>query len=355
MYIVLAILIFGFLIFIHELGHFLTAKLMGVQVNEFAICMGPAIWQRKRGETTYSLRCIPVGGYCAMEGEDEDSDNPRAFGRVAVWRRLLILVAGSFMNFFTGFLIVLILLSSAAGFSTTVIDGFYEGCPMASEDGLQEGDQFYRIDGERVYLYADIPLLLSRNTTGKYDLEIIRGGEKIKLEDFPMAQQTYTVDGKEETLYGFLFRAEENAFGSLVKNAWNNTLYFVQLVRLGLSDLITGAVGLKDMSGPVGIVKVISDTGNASASTSDGIQNVLYLGAFIAVNLAVMNMLPLPALDGGRVVCLLLTAIIETVTRRKLNPKYEGYLHTAGIVLLLGLMVFVTFHDVFMLIAGGSS
>ena len=355
MYILFAILIFGFLIFIHELGHFMTAKLLGVQVNEFSICMGPALLQRTRGETTYSLRLIPIGGYCAMEGEDEDSDNPRPFTRAKTWRRLIILAAGAFMNFLAGFLVVLILLSSADGFSTPVIADFYDGCALESQDGLQAGDEFYKIDGERVYIYSDVAMLLARNTTGKFDLELRRDGQTVKLSQFPMEKQTFTVDGQEVELYGMQFATEKKTAGSLLKMAWNNSLYFVQLVKLGLHDLVTGAVGLKDMSGPVGIVKIISDTGNAAKSVSDGVSNVLYLGAFIAINLAVMNLLPLPALDGGRIVCLLLTAIIEGISRKKLNPKYEGYVHTAGMVLLLALMLFITFHDVFVLFTGGST
>ena len=352
MYILLAILIFGFLIFIHELGHFLTAKLSGVQVNEFSLCMGPALWQRTRGETTYSLRCIPIGGFCAMEGEDEESDNPRAFTRARVWKKLLILAAGSFMNFLTGLVLVLILLSSAEGFVEPVISDFYDGCTLESQEGLQVGDELYRIDAERVYIYSDVALLLSRNTTGVYDLEVIRDGQHIRLEDFPMQKQTFTVDGQSQLLYGMQFTAVDNSPGQLLKNAWGNSMYFVQLVKIGLQDLLSGAVGLKDMSGPVGIVHIINDTGHAAASTRDGVKNVLYLGAFIAINLAMMNLLPLPALDGGRIVCLLLTGIIELVMRRKLNPKYEGYLHTAGMVLLMGLMVFVTFHDVFVIFKG---
>ena len=352
MYILLAILIFGFLIFIHELGHFLTAKLSGVQVNEFSLCMGPVLWQRTRGETTYSLRCIPIGGFCAMEGEDEESDNPRAFTRARVWKKLLILAAGSFMNFLTGLVLVLILLSSAEGFVEPVISDFYDGCTLESQEGLQVGDELYRIDAERVYIYSDVALLLSRNTTGVYDLEVIRDGQHIRLEDFPMQKQTFTVDGQSQLLYGMQFTAVDNSPGQLLKNAWGNSMYFVQLVKIGLQDLLSGAVGLKDMSGPVGIVHIINDTGHAAASTRDGVKNVLYLGAFIAINLAMMNLLPLPALDGGRIVCLLLTGIIELVMRRKLNPKYEGYLHTAGMVLLMGLMVFVTFHDVFVIFKG---
>lgn len=355
MYILIAILIFGFLIFIHELGHFITAKLLGVQVNEFSICMGPALVQRTRGETTYSLRLIPLGGYCAMEGEDEQSDNPRAFTRAKAWRRLLILAAGALMNFLAGFLVLVILLGTADGFTSPVISDFYDGCALESEQGLQVGDEFYKIDGERVYLYTDIPMLLSRNTTGRYDLEIRRNGATVTLTQFPMEKQTFTVDGQSMTLYGMQFQAVEKTFGSVLHTAWYNSLYFVQLVKLGLHDLVTGAVGLQDMSGPVGIVKVISDTGNAAQSVSDGLTNVLYLGAFIAINLAVMNLLPLPALDGGRIVCLLLTALLETVLRKKLDPKYEGYLHAVGMVLLLALMVFITFHDVFVLFTGGTT
>ena len=247
------------------------------------------------------------------------------------------------------------LLSSADGFSTPVIADFYDGCALESQDGLQAGDEFYKIDGERVYIYSDVAMLLARNTTGKFDLELRRDGQTVKLSQFPMEKQTFTVDGQEVELYGMQFATEKKTAGGLLKMAWNNSLYFVQLVKLGLHDLVTGAVGLKDMSGPVGIVKIISDTGNAAKSVSDGVSNVLYLGAFIAINLAVMNLLPLPALDGGRIVCLLLTAIIEGISRKKLNPKYEGYVHTAGMVLLLALMLFITFHDVFVLFTGGST
>ena len=166
MYILLAILMFGFLIFIHELGHFLSAKLLDVQVNEFAICMGPVLWQKKKGETTYSLRAIPIGGFCAMEGEDEESDNPRAFPQKSWWRRLVILAAGSFMNYLAGFLAIVILYTGASSYSAPIITDFFEGCPLEASDGLQVGDELYKIDGRRVYLYSDVGTLLSRNKTG---------------------------------------------------------------------------------------------------------------------------------------------------------------------------------------------
>ena len=198
MYILFAILIFGFLIFIHELGHFLTAKALDVQVNEFSICMGPAIFKKQKGETLYSLRCIPVGGYCAMEGEDEESDNPRAFTSKVWWKRLIILAAGSFMNFLTGLVVLALIYSCVAGFSTAKISGFFDGCPLESEQGLQVGDELYKIDGRRVYIYSDVGTLLARNKTGTFDLIVKRDGKLIKLDDFEMKQQLYEVDGEQQ-------------------------------------------------------------------------------------------------------------------------------------------------------------
>ena len=184
MYILIAILMFGVLIFVHELGHFLTAKALDVQVNEFSICMGPALWKKQRGETLYAIRCIPIGGYCAMEGEDEESDNPRAFTAKPWWKRTIILVAGSAMNFLTGLLVLAILYSTVAGFSTAKITGFFDGCPLQSEQGLQVDDELYKIDGRRVFIYSDVGTLLARNKTGKFDLVVKRDGQLVELNDF---------------------------------------------------------------------------------------------------------------------------------------------------------------------------
>ena len=202
MYILFAILAFGVLIFVHELGHFIAAKSLGVKVNEFAICMGPAIFQKTVGETTYSLRTTPIGGYCAMEGEDEASDNPRAFTSAKWWKRLIILAAGAFMNFVIGFLIVLLLYCGAQGFSTTQVAEFLPESPMEVH-GMQEGDYFYSIDGIRVYTLTDIQLYLSRNTTGKCDLVVLRDGEKVEMPDFVLEKKEYETENGKELLYGF--------------------------------------------------------------------------------------------------------------------------------------------------------
>ena len=301
MYILIAILMFGFLIFIHELGHFISAKLLDVQVNEFAICMGPVLWQKKKGETTYSLRAIPIGGFCAMEGEDEESDNPRAFPQKSWWRRLIILAAGSFMNYLAGFLAIVILYTGASSYSAPIITDFFEGCPLEASDGLQVGDELYKIDGRRVYLYSDVGTLLSRNKTGVYDVVVKRNGELVELPDFSMKPQLYDVDGVQEYKYGLYFGTVPGGFGTCLKYSWYTSLDFARMVWMSLQDLLSGLVSVSDMSGPVGIVSTISEVGSQAETVRDGLESVAYLGAFIAINLAVMNMLPLPALDGGRI------------------------------------------------------
>lgn len=352
LYILLAILIFGVLIMTHELGHFLTAKLFGVRVNEFSICMGPAIWKKTVGETTYALRCIPIGGYCAMEGEDEESSDPRAFTSAKPWKRAIILAAGSAMNFVTGLIVLVLMYSAVAGFSTPKIVDFYPDCPFRSEDGLHVGDELYKIDGQRVYLYSDVSMLMSRNTTGVFDLTVKRDGQLVELKDFPMEKQEYrNEDGTVSYLYGLYFGYEEKTVGSVLKNAWYTALDFVRMVWMSLSDLVKGLVSINDMSGPVGIVSVIAETGETSETAAAAAVNIAYLGAFIAVNLAVMNMLPIPALDGGRIFFLVITWIVEKIIRKKIDPKYEGYIHAAGMVLLLALIAFITLKDIWKLFA----
>ena len=348
-YIIIAILFFGVLIAIHELGHFAAAKACGVRVEEFSIGMGPAILKKQKGETLYSLRAVPFGGYCAMTGEDGGSEDPRAFVNQAHWKRILILVAGSFMNYLLGFVIVLLLYAQFKTVIAPVITEFMSGCPYESAEGLQVGDRLYRINGRRVVLQSDVNRYMDED--GVYDLVVIRDGEKVKLEDFELSRRSY--EGETALYFGFRFGQTEPAtLGVRLKDAWVTTKDFASLVWLSLGELIHGRVGIQDLSGPVGIVDLMAETGEQAESTADGLWSIFYLGAFIAVNLAVMNMLPIPALDGGRVFLLLVTWLIETVTRRKLDPKYEGWIHTVGMVLLLALMAFVMFNDIFKLIKG---
>ena len=340
-YILTAILLFGVLISVHETGHFTAAKLCGVKVNEFAVGMGPAIIKRRKGETDYSLRCIPIGGFCSMAGEDEESDDPRAFTNQPAWKRLIILVAGSFMNFLLGMLIIAILFAPARAFISPVIAQFAEGCPY---DGpLQVGDRFWSVDGHRIYQYYDFSDYMDKNGT-VHDIVVIRDGHRFKLNDFNMEKLLY--EGETQKRYGFSFGYEEATFTVKLRNVWNTSMEFVRWVWAGLSELVNGRVSMNEISGPVGIVDMIAETGEQAETTSDAFYSIFYLGAFIAINLAVMNMLPIPALDGGRVFLLIVTTVIEKIIGKKLDPKYEGYIHAAGMVLLLAFMAFVMFNDV---------
>ena len=350
MSILFAILLFSLLIFVHELGHFLAAKASGVQVNEFSMFMGPTIFKKQVGETLYSIRCIPIGGFCAMEGEDSDTDNPRSFQKAAWWKRLIILVAGSGMNLIAGLLIMVIVFSTATGFIVPVISSFEEGCTLNGEGGLQVGDRFLEVDGEKIYVQSDFSTILTLNPGDTHDIVVERNGEKVVLKDFLMEKHLF---GDEETpRYGFSFSAEEATILSKLQMAWYSTVNSVRNVRLSLQMLVTGKVGISDVSGPVGIVDTMNDVAQASETWVDALMNMLYFGGFLAINLAVMNLLPIPALDGGRVVALLITTVIETITRKKINPKYEGYIHAVGMILLLGLMAIIMFKDIFTIFKG---
>ena len=349
MYIIIAILIFAILIVTHELGHFVAAKLFHVRVSEFAVGMGPVLLKKQKGETLYALRAFPIGGFCAME-EDDESDDPHAFTNQTWWKRFIILAAGALMNFLTGFIILMFIVPNSGSYATPTMTGFYEGCPYESAQGLQTGDTFYKIDGQRVFVSSDISILLSRSESETRDFVVIRNGEKVEINDFMFVKRDYTDNGEKVTMYGIKYGVKETGVLANLKYTWNGSMDFVRLVWMGLSDLVSGAVGLKELSGPVGIVSLINDVGVKSASTAAAMSTIAYLAAFIAVNLAVMNLLPIPALDGGRLLFLIITAVFEWITRKKLNPKYEGYVHATGFALLILLMVVVMFNDVYKLI-----
>ena len=344
-YILVAVLVFGVLIAVHELGHFLAAKACGVRVNEFSIGMGPAIFKKKKGDTLYSLRCLPFGGFCAMEGEDEASTDPAALENQGFWAKLLIFAAGAFMNFLTGLIIIFCLYVGAKAFTTPVIDSFADGCPL--QGVLQAGDEIAAIDGKKIYIFSDVTMLLNLNQGESHDLTIIRGGEKTELSGVAMERREYTdQSGNQYKGYGLNFTVEKATFGSRLRVSLANAADFVRMVRLSLQMLVTGQAGVKDISGPVGIVSVITDVGQSSGSTSAAVRNIAYLAAMIAVNLAVMNLLPLPALDGGKILFLVINALCMLVIRKRIPQKFESYVHVAGFALLMLLMLAVTFQDV---------
>lgn len=348
LYLLIAILFFGILIAVHEFGHFATAKLTGVKVNEFSIGMGPVLLSKQKGETLYSVRLLPIGGFCAMEGEDEETGDPRAFSCQRAWKKLLILVAGSAMNFLFGLLVTMLLMSQVSSFTTPVLADFMDGFPLEGENGLMVGDEILKINGERVYLFDDVSLLLGRSD-GPVDMVVRRNGEKVVLNDLPLEIAEYEYQGEVARRYGLIFERKSATLPDRLKLGWNQTIEFGRLVRLSLSDLIRGQVGIREMSGVIGIVDTISSVGAQSQTFIVGLQNVLYFVAFIAVNLAVMNLLPIPALDGGRIFFVIVNGVFTLLTHKRIDPKYEGYIHTVGFVLLLALMAVVAVGDIWKL------
>lgn len=340
-----ALLFFGVIIMIHECGHFACAKLFKVKVNEFSLGMGPALFKRKKGDTLYAVRLFPIGGYVAMEGEDDASEDDRAFNKKPVWQKMIIVVAGALMNLILGFILMVLLLTTSTDLiGTNTIKEFYPDA-VSSQYGLQAGDRFVEIDGHHVWSELDLSFLMSRSQDGVFDFVVERDGEKVTLNDVHFA--TEQQNGITLIQYDFIIIGEQPGFLNIVKNAFTQSASIVRMVWLSVFDLVTGRYGMSELAGPVGTVDIIADV-TAQAVSSGSLTNLLTIMAFITINVGVANLLPLPALDGGRFLFL----AIEAVRRKPVNPKYEGYVHAAGLVLLLLLMVVVTYNDIARIVHG---
>ena len=299
-----------------------------------------------------SIRCVsfPLVDFAPWKGRDEDTEAPDSFAKKAAWKKLIILAAGSFMNFLAGILILLLLFAPTKSFSVPVIANFMDGFPNQSEAGLLPGDRLLSINGHKVHIVNDAQLYLSLAKGDTMDLVIERNGVRVDRTDFPLSLREYTVGGEKVMRFGLYFDQVEATPGLMLQQTWDTALYFARTVWIGFQMLFQGDAGLKDLAGPVGIVSMIGETGSHSASMVAGLKNVCYIIALVAVNLAIVNMLPIPALDGGRIFLVLLNRIYYFFTRRNLNPKYEAYVHTVGFMLLILLMVVVTFQDVIKLV-----
>ncbi len=337
--IIVAIFVFGIMIFLHELGHYLAARACQVKVLEFAVGMGPKLFSytSKKSGIIYSVRLLPIGGFTAMQGEDGEDEDPHALVNRPRWQKLIVLFAGSLMNILSGVIAMFIYLSMTGLVGSTVIHSFAaENC--VSSQWLKVGDEIVSIEGKEVVDYTDIANTIILDGVHPLDFEVVRDGKRILLEDVEFA--TATQEGVEMGVLDFVFRGVKPSFGTLCKQTVTQSFSTVKMIYKTLVDLITGRFGLSGVSGPVGTVSVIS-----KAATS-GFSTLLYLFVFISLNLGVMNLLPLPALDGGRI----LFTLVECVIRRPLNPKLEGYVHLAGMILLLGFMAVITVFDVMKLI-----
>ncbi len=328
------IIVFGLVIFIHEFGHFAVAKLSGIKVNEFSLGMGPRVFGFKKGETDYSLRALPIGGFVAMEGEDEESDEENAFNKAPVQSRIAVVVAGAVMNLVLGFVVLVFLTSQQSAITSRTISMFHDGA-TTQQSGLQVDDEIIAVNGRRCYVANDLIYEFARTQNGVADLTVRRNGEIVKLNDVEF--ETYTdEDGIKQMVIDFYVYPQEKTFSSVINEAAKWTVSLARMVFLSLVDLVTGNVAINQMSGPVGIVTVISE------AASMGLNNVLMILAMITINLGIFNLVPFPALDGGR----LLFLLIELLRGKPINQKYEIIVNTAGMFMLLTFMAFVTFSDI---------
>ncbi|MBQ1302231.1 MAG: RIP metalloprotease RseP [Firmicutes bacterium] len=328
--IIIVIVMLEVLIIGHEFGHFITAKKCGVTVNEFAIGMGPLLLKRVKNDTQYSLRAFPIGGYCAMEGEDEDTGSSGSFASKSIPKRILIVSAGAIMNYLMAILILIVLLM-IVGFASSTLSGVVEGSP-ADLAGLRAGDTILAVNGEQTKNWSDVVDEISAAKEGdNLTVTVDRGGETVDLENVTVMKNE---DGG---LYIGIYAGRERNLPRAVLNSFKESVELVKLMYQSLGMLITGTASVNDVVGPVGMVSVMDD-----GVHTGGLTYVLFMAALISVNLAVINLLPLPALDGGRLVFLLLCAI----TRKELNPEIEGRIHYIGFLLLMLLAVLITVKDI---------
>ncbi len=333
--ILITLLVFGVLILSHEAGHFFTAVWAKIKVHEFSIGMGPALFKREGKLCRFCIRALPIGGYVQMEGEDGDSDDENSFTKKPRWKRFLVLVMGAAMNILMGFLLICCINATISAYPTTVVAKFNEDA-VSAVSGLQEGDQIVAIDGYRIFSYMDISYALTKNSKAEdFDLTVRRDGKKLQLQNvqFPKI---------EDERIGSFFDTDFKVYGekrnvfSVFKYSFGYTVSVSRSIYSFVGSIFTLEADYNQVSGPVGTASAIGE------SASNGLSSLLLVIAFISINLGIMNLLPFPALDGGRILLLL----IEAIRRKPLNPKIETALNGVGLILLMGLMLVVTFKDI---------
>lgn len=332
-----AVLLFLVLIVIHEFGHFIAAKLLGVRVNEFAVGFGPKLFSKKLGETNYAFNLVPLGGYCAMEGEDENSTDTKAFCNKAPWRRFLIVIMGATFNLLLGLIIVAIILAPTKRFATTQIAEFNESA-VSQQSGLQKDDIILEVDGRKIFTTYDLSYAFTNIADGKVDILVERNSEKTLLKNVEFETEEY--EGIDFLTVDFKVYGQEKTIGNYIVNIFKTTASYCAVIWRSFIDLISGKYGLSAVSGPVGVTVVIANAAKQS------LQNLLPLMAFISINLGIFNLLPVPALDGGRLVFIL----FEMIFKKPIPQKYESLVHTIGFVVLIGFMILIVAKDVLSLI-----
>lgn len=336
---IIAIIMFSLIILFHELGHFLLAKKNGIRINEFCLGLGPTLFGVTKGETKYSVKLFPFGGACMMEGEDAESDDDRAFGKKSVWGRISVVAAGPVFNFIMAFVLAVILIA-CIGVDRPVVSEVMKGY-SAEEAGLKADDTIVKINRKSVHFYREVSMYTFFHPGETLEVTYVRDGEKQKAVLTP----TYDEESG-RYLLGIRTKYEREKVGPLtcLKYGVYEVNYWIWTTMQSLRMLVTGKVSVNELSGPVGIVKTIGDT--YEESKSDGIfyifLNMLNFSILLSANLGVMNLIPLPALDGGRLIFL----IIEAVRGKRVDPEKEGMVHFVGIMILMGLMVLVMINDI---------
>lgn len=310
---------------------------MGVKVNEFTVGFGPKLLKKQIGETTYSINLIPLGGSCVMEGEDDNSGSERAFCNKGPFKRFVIVVAGAVFNLILGLIIVAISLSFTEVFTSTQIAKFEENA-SSEQSGLAVGDEILEVDGRKIYSTYDLSYAFTGVDDGMVDLLVKRDGKKEELKEVKFATETY----EDTTMINvdFWVKGEAKTFSNYLRYTVNTSISYARVVWFSLVDLIGGKFGISAVSGPVGVTAAIGSVAKT------GLENLLPIMALITINLGIFNLLPIPALDGGR----LLFIIFEIIFRKPVPQKYEAIIHGIGFALLIGFMLIVTAKDIISLI-----
>lgn len=374
--VIVTAVVFLVMITLHEFGHFAVSKILGVKVLEFSVGMGPSLIKHQGKKTLYALRVFPIGGYCRLEGEDGESADPEAFSNQKLWKRFLIVASGAVINILLGFVLFMAVVKMMSPVATNVIEKIDERSHLA-EAGVMPGDRVISVNGHKISIYNDIALYTNEFNaeTALSEIVVKRNGEKIKFNIVPSlsevtvkygesgAEISDTVNGIEESytveygengipaemigksysdkryIIGFEARREEITLFNVVPEAWNYTRYVVKSIFSAIGEMISGKMGLNNLSGPVGVAGVI---GEAVNSGKDSLLNILFIVAVLTLNLGIFNLLPLPALDGGR----LFFMLIEFVRGKPVPPEKEGLVHTIGLVMLLILAAAVCYNDI---------
>lgn len=346
--IIAAVFIFGFLIVVHEAGHYFVARRCGVTIEEFSVGMGPKLFSRKskKYDTVFSLRALPIGGYVAMVGEENtDNEDPGAFCNKPKWQRALILVAGAAVNLLVGFLIVVIIVcisASQGSLASNTVAKFQEGATSNAEGGLMAGDTIIKVENVPIYTGEELTYEITNQGDHPLTLTVIRDGKEVVLKDvvFPTFEDSGITFGS----YDFYVYAEDDvSFFQLIRISYHRSCSLVKMVWDSLIGLISGRFGMQALSGPVGITAAVADTiQNSGWNAMQILHYVLYITAVIAINLGIFNLIPFPALDGGR----LLFLGIEAIRRKRMSSDLEAKINFVGIALLMALMMLVVCKDI---------